>query len=166
MLAGSFLDVLSRFIRVFSYVAIVFLVAGLIGLLTDEVRDTSKVQATVIVDPGTAATATQEIDIEQPAPSLAIERLRQQEHTGGREFIDDVGDVLMSPFTFLIKGSDGAVRHLLYAALALLLYGFLLQVLADFIRRQSDGSRRASRSAKDQADAEERRKSGQYASPA
>src|SRR4051812_3629626 len=125
MLAGSFLDVLSRFVRLISYLAIVFLVAGLIALLTDEVQDTSKVQSTRIVDPGTGATTTQKIDIEQPAPPAAVERVRQQEHAGGREFIDDVGDVLMNPFTFLITGSDGAVRHLLYSALALLIYGFL-----------------------------------------
>jgi hypothetical protein len=92
--------------------------------------------------------------------------VRQEEHTGGREFIDDVGDVLMNPFTFLIEDSDGAVRRLLYSALALILYGFLLQVLADFIRRQSDGSRRAAKAAQDAAEAEERRKSGSYASPA
>jgi hypothetical protein len=166
MLAGSFLDVLARFVRLFSIVAVVFIVAGLIGFLTDEVRDTSKVQSTRIVDPGTGSTVTETIDIEQPAPPLAIERVRQEEHTGGREFIDDVGDILMNPFTFLIKGSDGAVRRLLYSALALILYGFLLQVLADFIRRQSDGARRAARSAKDQAEAEERRKTGSYVSPA
>jgi hypothetical protein len=166
MLAGSFLDVLARFVRLFSILAVVFVVAGLIGLLTDEVRDTSEVQATRIIDPGTGRTVTEKVDIESPAPPLAVEKVRQEEHTGGREFIDDVGDVLMNPFTFLIEDSDGAVRHLLYAAIALILYGFLLQVLADFIRRQSDGSRRAARDAKERAAAEERRKSGNYASPA
>ena len=166
MLAGSFLEILGRFVRLFSILAVAFIVAGLIGLLTDEVRDTSKVQSTRIVDPGTGAVVTKTIDIEQPAPSLEIEKVRQEEHTGGREFIDDVGDVLMNPFTFLIEDSDGAVRRLLYSALALILYGFLLQVLADFIRRQSDGSRRAAKAEQDRAEAEERRKSGSYASPA
>lgn len=92
--------------------------------------------------------------------------MREKDHSGGREFIDDVNDVLLGPFTFLIEGSDGAVRHLLYSGLGLLLYGLLLQMLADFMRTQSDASRRASISAKEQAAAEERRKSGQYISPA
>lgn len=166
MLAGSFFEVLARLVRLASIVAVVFIVAGLIGLLTDEVRDTSKVQSTRIQDPGTGQTVTRTIDIEAPKPSAAIEKIREQEHTAGREVIDDVGDVLMGPFTWIIKGSDGAVRKLLYSALALILYGFLLQMLADFMRREADGQRRAERAAQEAAAAEERRKSGQFISPA
>jgi hypothetical protein len=166
MLAGSFFEVLARFIRIFSIVACLFLVGGLIGLLTDEVRDTSEVQATRIVDPGTGRVATVSVDIESPKPSPAVEAVREQEHSGGREFIDDVNDVLLGPFTWLIEDSDGAVRHLLYSGLGLLLYGLLLQMLADFMLKQSDASRRAARSAQERAAAEERRKSGQYISPA
>jgi hypothetical protein len=166
MLAGSFFEVLARLIRVASLVAVAFIVAGLIGLLTDEVRDTSKVQATRIPDPGSGRQVTQTIDIEAPKPSAAIEQTREDEHTKGREAIDDVGDVLMGPFTWIIKGSDGAVRKLLYSALALILYGFLLQVLADFMRREADAQRRADRAAREAAAAEERRKSGQFISPA
>ena len=166
MLAGSFFEVLARLIRLASIVAVLFIVAGLIGLLTDEVRDTSKVQSTRIQDPGTGQTVTQTIDIEAPKPSAAIEKIREQEHTGGREVIDDVGDVLMGPFTWILKGSDGAVRKLLYSALALILYGFLLQMLADFLRREGDSQRRADKAAQEAAAAEERRKSGQFISPA
>jgi hypothetical protein len=166
MLAGSFFDVLARLIRIVSLVAVAFIVAGLIGLLTDEVRDTSKVQATRITDPGTGQVVTKTIDIEAPNPDSAIEKIREDEHTAGREVIDDVGDVLMGPFTWLIKGSDGAVRKLLYSAIALFLYGFLLQMLADFMRREADGQRRADRAAREAKEAEERRKSGTYVSPA
>jgi hypothetical protein len=166
MLAGSFFDVLSRLLRVCSIVACLFILAGLIGLLTDEVRDTSKVQATRITDPGTGQVVTQSVDIEAPKPAADIEQIRQQEHTGGREAIDDVGDVLMGPFTWLIPNSDGAVRKLLYSALALFVYGFLLLMLADFMRREGDGQRRADAAARDAKAAEERRKSGTYVSPA
>ena len=44
--------------------------------------------------------------------------------------------------------------------------GQRVQGLADFLRKESDASRRAARSAKEQAEAEARRKSGQYTSPA
>jgi hypothetical protein len=163
MFAGSFFDVLSRFIRIFSVVACLLIVAGLIGLLTDLVRDTSDVQATRFTAGGAVSVS---VDIESPKPSPAVETIREQEHTSGREFIDDANDVLLGPFTFLIEGSDGAVRHLLYAGLGLFFYGFLLQVLADFLRKQSDASRRAARAAEEKKAAEERRKSGSYISPA
>ena len=162
MLAGSFFEVLARFIRIFSVVACLFIVGGLIGLLTDEVQDTSSVQATRFTAQGAVAVT---VDIESPKPSPAVEAIREKERSG-REFIDDVNDVLLGPFTWLIEDSDGAVRHLLYAGLGLLIYGLLLQMLADFMRKQSDASRRAAISAKEQAAAEERRKSGQYTSPA
>jgi len=163
MLAGSFFEVLARFIRVFSIVACLFIVGGLIGLLTDVVQDTSEVQATRFTAQGAVQVS---VDIEAPKPSAAVEAVREKEHSGGREFIDDVNDVLLGPFTWLIKGSDGAVRHALYAGLGLLVYGLLLQMLADFLRKESDASRRAARSAKEQAEAEARRKSGHYTSPA
>jgi hypothetical protein len=167
MLAGSFLDVLSRFVRIASYVAIVFIVAGLIGLLTDLVHDESKVQATRFPDPGAGGqVVVATVDIEAPNPSAAVEKIREGEHAGGREVIDDVGDVLMSPFTWLIPSSDGAVRKLLYSALALFVYGFLLQMLADFLKREADGQRRADRAAREAKLAEERRRSGSYVSPA
>jgi hypothetical protein len=166
MFAGSFLEVLSRLIRIFSVVACLFIVAGLIGLLTDEVQDTSSVQATRIVDPGTGRVATVTVDVESPKPSPAVEAVREQEHSSGREFVDDVNDVLLGPVNFLIEDSDGAVRHLLYAGLGLLFYGLLLQMLADWMRKQSDGARRAAASAKAEAEAEERRRSGTYVSPA
>ena len=166
MLAGSFLDVFARLVRVVSVVAVLFVVAGLIGFLTDTVRDTSIAQATRIPDPGTGRVVTTTADLAQPDPPAVIEKLREQNHTGGREAIDDVGDILMSPFSFLIEGSRPWVKRLLYSALALLLYGVLLQVLADFIRRRSDGSRRAAFTAKEEAAAEERKRTGSYASPA
>lgn len=165
MLAGSFLDVVSRLIRLASIVAVLFVVAGLIGFLTDEVRDTSKVQATRIPDPTTGRQVTTTVDISQPDPSPAIEAVREKEHTSGRELIDDVGDVLMSPFSWIINGSDAWVRRLLYSALALLLYGALAQVLADWLRRESDGSRRNAQLERERRAAEERRRSGTYASP-
>jgi hypothetical protein len=166
MLAGSFFDVLSRIVRIASYVAVAFIVAGLIGLLTDLVRDTSKVQATRIQDPGTAQVVALSVDIEAPDPGPAVEKVREEEHTKGREVIDDVGDVLMRPFTWIISDSDGAVQKALYGALALILYGFLMQMLADWLRRQGDSQRRADIAARQAKEAEERRRSGSFVSPA
>jgi hypothetical protein len=169
MLAGSFIEVLSRFVRLASYVAVAFIVAGLIGFLTDEVRDSSTVNATrdITVLPGQPAqTQTVSIDITEPDPSPAVEKLREGQHTSGREFIDDVGDLLMTPFARIASGSKGWVQRLLDSALALLFFGFLGQMLADFMRRESDGARRAAIAAREREAAEERRRSGSFVSPA
>jgi hypothetical protein len=166
MLTGSFLDVVARLIRILAVVACLFIIAGLIGFLTDEVRDTSKVQATRIQDPGSGQVVTQTVDITEPSPPASVERLREQEHTSGREVIDDVNDVLLGPFTFLIPGSEPWVKRLLYSALGLFVYGFLLLVLADWIRRRGDGSRRDAYADRERKAAEERRRTGTYQSPA
>ena len=166
MLTGSFLDVVARLVRLFAIVACCFIVAGLIGFLTDVVRDTSKVQSTRIQDPGTGQTVTTTVDITEPAPSAGVEKIREQEHTSGREAIDDVNDVLLQPFTFLIQDSEPWVKRLLYSALGLFLYGFLLLVFADWIKRRADGSKRDAYVERERKAAEERRRSGHYQSPA
>jgi hypothetical protein len=147
-------------------VAVVLIVAGLLGLLTDEVRDTSKVQATRIQSPGETGTTTVLVDITQPDPPATVERAREQQHTSAREAIDDAGDLLMAPFTSIAKGSEPWVRRVLYSALALLLYGLLLQVLADKTRRLAEESRRQVFIAREAELAAKRKESGTYASPA
>ena len=166
MLTGSFLDVVSRFVRIFAITACAFIVAGLIGFLTDEVRDTSKVQATRIPDPASGRVVTVTVDISQPDPPANIERIREAQHTSAREVIDDVNDVLLSPFSWIAEGSDPWVRRLLYSALGLFFYGFLLLMLADWIKRRGDGSRRDAVIERDRKAAEERRRTGTYQSPA
>lgn len=166
MLTGSFLDVVARLIRFCAIVACGFILAGLIGFLTDEVRDTSKVQATRIQDPGTGQTVTESVDITAPAPSAAVEKLREQQHTSAREVIDDVNDVLLEPFTFLIKGSDPWVKRVIYSGLGLFLYGFLLLVFADWIKRRGDGSKRDAYAERERKAAEERSRTGVYRAPA
>ena len=166
MLAGSPVEVFARFLRLAAIVAALFIFAGLIGFLVDEVRNTSVAQATRIQDPGTGRVVTSTADLAEPNPPAAIEKLRQDNHTKAREVIDDVGDVLMSPFGFLINGSQPWVKRLLYSALALILYGVIGLVLADAIRKQADSSRRAAAAAAEKAAAEERKRTGSWVSPA
>lgn len=166
MAPGSFMGFLSRIVRLASIVAVVFILAGLLGFLTDSVRDTSKVQATRIPDPGSGRVVTVTVDISQPDPPASIEQVREGQHTSAREVIDDVGDVLMRPFSWIANGSDPWVQRLIYSVLALIFYGLLLQVLADYMRKLSDGERRADATKREQAAAEERKRTGTYASPA
>jgi hypothetical protein len=153
-------------VRAFSVAAVLFIVAGVIGFLTDEVGDTSKVQATRIQSLGEMQPVVVTVDISQPDPPASVERIRESQHTSAREFIDDAGDVVATPFTWIASGSEPWVRRLLYSALGLLFYGVLLQVVADWLRRLSDESRRQLFTEREAAAAAERRASGTYASPA
>lgn len=152
-------------LRIAAVVATVFVVAGLIGFLTDEVRDSSKVSATRITLLGNGQTP-KTVDITQPDPPADVERAREGQHSKAREFIDDVGDVLMSPFTWVGSGSRAWVQRLIDSGLALLLYGVLGMFLADRARRFADKIRRDMLAAQEEKAARLRRESGTYVSPA
>jgi hypothetical protein len=162
----SVLGLLSRLAGLASIVAVALIVAGLLGLLTDEVRNTAKVQATRVQSPGQTGATTVLVDITQPNPAATVERARERQHTSAREAIDDAGDVMMAPFTSIAKGSEPWVRRVLYSALAVLLYGFLLQVLADKLKRLAEESRRRAFLAREADAAAKRKESGTYVSPA
>jgi hypothetical protein len=58
-----------------------------------------------------------------PDPPKKIEKLREKENDGIHEFVDDVDDVLLSPFTTISNSSSIWVRRLIPLGLALLIYG-------------------------------------------
>lgn len=167
MVLGRFLSVLAGALRMVAVAAIVLVLAGLVGFLTDEVSSSSEESATRItfaLDDGTTQTRT--VDISQPNPPAAVETLREQKHSDAREVIDDAGDMLLGPFSWVAEGSDAWVRRVLYSGLALLLYGVVGMILADRMRRWGDGARRGSISRAEQDAAEARKASGTYMSPA
>ena len=59
-----------------------------------------------------------------PNPPRAVEKLRQQEDDKFHEFVDDVDDVLLSPFTGITHSHNIWLRRVVPLALALLIYGF------------------------------------------
>jgi hypothetical protein len=65
-----------------------------------------------------------------PNPPPAVERVREQENSKFHEFVDDVDDVLLSPFTGIVDSNNIWVRRLVPLALALLIYGIGGQYLA------------------------------------
>jgi hypothetical protein len=166
MATGSLMRSLSTLVRLAAVLATVFILAGLIGFLTDEVRSSSEVSSTRLTALTDGTTVPVKLDISEPDPPLEVEKAREGKHTKAREFIDDVGDVLMRPFTWVSEGSRAWVRRLLYSAIALLLYGLALTFLADRIRRFGDQLRREARNAAEAKAAAERRESGTYVSPA
>ena len=165
MVTPTLLRWIANGLRLVAILATIFVVAGLIGFLTDEVRDSSKVSATRITLLGDGQT-TKVVDITQPDPPADVERAREAQHTKAREFIDDVGDVVMSPFTWVGSGRQAWVQRLIDSGLALLLYGALGLFLADRARRFADEIRRDMLNAQEERAARARRESGTYVSPA
>jgi hypothetical protein len=58
-----------------------------------------------------------------PDPPKNVEKLREQENDKFHEFVDDVDDVLLSPFTGIVDSNSIWVRRLIPLGLALLIYG-------------------------------------------
>jgi hypothetical protein len=65
-----------------------------------------------------------------PNPPPAVEKIRQQENDKFHEFVDDVDDVLLSPFTGISNSNSIWPRRLIPLVLALLIYGALALYLA------------------------------------
>jgi hypothetical protein len=65
-----------------------------------------------------------------PNPPRSVEKVRETENDGFHEFVDDVDDVLLSPFTSISNSGDIWIRRIVPGLIALLLYGFLGLYLA------------------------------------
>jgi len=58
-----------------------------------------------------------------PNPPKKVEQLREAENDKFHEFVDDVNDVLLAPFTSISNSDNIWVRRLIPLGLALLIYG-------------------------------------------
>jgi hypothetical protein len=58
-----------------------------------------------------------------PNPPRAIEKARERENDSFHEFVDDVDDVLLAPFTSISNSNNIWIRRAVPALIALLLYG-------------------------------------------
>ena len=73
-----------------------------------------------------------ETDVQRPNPEPAIEAVRENSHTSLREGIDDVNDVLVSPFTGFSEFKSVWGERFLALLLGVLLYGGGGLMLANF----------------------------------
>jgi hypothetical protein len=101
-------------IRIAASVATVFVLLGFGAFAFDQARGASHASVKGLGgDPTTFS---------DPSPDQ--ERVREKLHSGPREFIDDVNDVLLSPFAGVVDSAKSKwVRRLVPALLALLVYG-------------------------------------------
>ena len=86
-------------------------------------------------DATTVVRSQEDLDVPKPAPE--VERVREQEHSSAREFIDDGNDILVTPFTGL-TGADTNIwiQRLVTAGLGLALFGFGGLMLAAWLPRK------------------------------
>jgi hypothetical protein len=115
--------VLARPIRIAASLACLFVVLGFGAFAIDQARGASEESVSGIKgDPATFS---------DPSPDQ--ERAREKQHSTIREGIDDVNDLLLSPFAGVVDSSKSKwVRRLVPALIALLVYGFGLGFLARF----------------------------------
>jgi hypothetical protein len=118
---------LALVVRWLSLLACAFVVLSFLYFLVDQTSEASRNQVNAI---GGQAGVKIESATKVPDPPAAVEKVREQENDGFHEFVDDVNDVLLSPFTGIVDSDNVWVLRLVPLALALLIYGLLGQYLA------------------------------------
>jgi hypothetical protein len=119
------MSVLERPLRFLAIACSLFVAAGWLLFAIDQTNQASKASVAEIA--GERASTQADPDPEE-------ERAREQAHGDVREVIDDVNDVLLRPFAALSENTSNEwVRRTIPAALALLVYGFGLGMLARYM---------------------------------
>jgi hypothetical protein len=123
--------VISRLAVWVSTIASLVLIASFGLFAIDQARDGSKQQVAKLgekLEPTNAAT-----NVNQADPSPRTERARERQHGDVREAIDDVNDVLVSPFSSLADSKSIWAQRGLPTLIALLLFGVALRILAGYL---------------------------------
>src|SRR4051812_49962114 len=113
---------MARGVTVASTIAAVVLLVSFGLFAVEQARDGSNEQVAKLgskLEPSEVSS-----NVNQAAPSPKTERQREKMHSGAREAIDDVNDVLVSPFTSLVDSSTSIwVQRGIPTLIALLLFG-------------------------------------------
>ena len=122
-------------LRLTALTAAAFVVAGFALFAVVELRDSADGQIHKLDN--TTASPRLETAVQRPDPEPAVERVREKNHTAVREGIDDVNDVLLSPFSGLTDFESVWGERFLALVLGLLLYGGGGMMLANFFPKQA-----------------------------
>jgi hypothetical protein len=116
-------------IRVAAVVISGFVLVGFAFFAVDELDRSSKTQQRAL------ANELQGVSEDSaPTPSTADdEAAREAAHSGPREMLDDVNDLLLAPFVDLVDSQDAWVARGVPTILALLLYGVGFAFLANLL---------------------------------
>jgi hypothetical protein len=123
--------VIARLVTWVSTIAALVVVISFALFAIDQARDGSKQQVAKLgskLEPTNAAT-----NVNQADPSPLAERAREKRHGDVREAIDDVNDVLVSPFSDVVDSKSIWVERGVPSLIALLLFGVGLRILATYL---------------------------------
>jgi len=125
---------MASFVRLVALSAAGLVAASFLLFAAVELRESSDGQVQAL--DGTPAPKRLETEIQRPNPDLAVERIRENNHTSARETIDDVNDALVSPFTGFTNFESVWGERFLALVLGLLLYGGGGLMLANFCPKE------------------------------
>ena len=108
-------------VRWAAILACAFVTLSFLFFAVNQTSTASKNQANAIT--GDAPEVKAESLTKLPNPPPGVEKVREQENDKFHEFVDDVDDVLLAPFTGISNSNNIWVRRLIPLALALLIYG-------------------------------------------
>jgi hypothetical protein len=123
--------VIARLVTWASTIAALVLLISFGLFAADQARDGSKQQVAKL-NSNVEPTAVQG-NVNQADPSSRTERAREQKHGDAREAIDDVNDVLVSPFASVVDSDSIWVQRGVPSLIALLLFGVGLRILAAYL---------------------------------
>jgi len=109
-------------IRLVAVAACAIVALGFLAFAADESQKGSEAQV------GKIATGNNTVD-----PTPREEEAREAENGPVREAIDDGSEALLSPFAGVVESENVWVTHLVPTVLALLVYGVLLMLLANYL---------------------------------
>jgi hypothetical protein len=113
--------VIGSIVRWAALLACAFVTLSFVYFVIDQTSTASKNQTNAITNDAPEVTAESITKLPNPPP--AVEKVREQENDSIHEFVDDVDDVLLAPFTGISNSSSIWVRRMIPLALALLIYG-------------------------------------------
>ena len=115
---------MAQLLRLVGIVACTLVFLGFAGFAADQLRYGSETQQAKIAH-----------DLNEPDLSPNTERKREREHNSARELIDDSNDILLAPFAGVTDSTNAWVTRGVPTALALLAYGLLLLLIANWLPR-------------------------------
>ena len=111
---------IAALVRWLSIFASAFVILGFMFFAVNQTSTASKNQTNEITgDQGVKAESITKL----PNPPPAVEQLREAENDQFHEFVDDVNDVLLAPFTGISNSTNIWIRRVVPLLLALLIYG-------------------------------------------
>jgi len=113
--------VIGSIVRWAALLACAFVTLSFVYFVIDQTSTASKNQTNAITNDAPEVEAESITKLPNPPP--AVEKVREQENDSIHEFVDDVDDVLLAPFTGISNSSSIWVRRMIPLALALLIYG-------------------------------------------